>query len=64
MKDYSECLINVREFLRRAEDCFNAKNPVGASHHVMNAIHDTKDLFDFAIVQTSEKNDVEVIVCI
>ena len=62
MKDYSECLINIREFLRRAEDCFNAKNPVGASHHAMNAIHETQDLLDFAIEQTREKNDGEEIV--
>lgn len=62
MKDYSECLINVREFLRRAEDCFNAKNPVGASHHVMNAIHETQDLLDFAIEQTRENSDGEEIV--
>mgnify|MGYP003351529061 CR=1 FL=1 len=56
MKDYSECIINIKEFLRRAEDCFNAKNPTGASYHVMNVINEAQDLLDFSIEETREKN--------
>ena len=48
-KDYSECLINIKEFLRRAEDCFNAKNHMGAYHHVMNAFQETEDLLEVAL---------------
>ena len=40
MKDYSECIINIREFLRRTEDCFNAKNPMGAYKHTMDAFQE------------------------
>ena len=48
-KDYSECLINIREFLRRSEECFQAKNNMGAYHHVMNAFQETQELLDIAL---------------
>jgi hypothetical protein len=48
-KDYSECFINIRYFLRNAEDCFNAKNPMGAYHHVMNAFQEVQELLDIAL---------------
>lgn len=51
-KDYSECIIHIREFLRRAEDCFNAKNPMGAYHHVMNAFQETEDLLEIALEES------------
>ena len=49
MKDYSECIINIREFLRRTEDCFNAKNPMGAYHHAMSAFQEMEDLLEIAL---------------
>ena len=49
MKDYSECIINIREFLRRTEDCFNAKNPMGAYQHAMQAFQETEDLLEIAL---------------
>ena len=49
MKDYSECIINIREFLRRAEDCFNTKNPMGAYHHAMSAFQEVEDLLEIAL---------------
>lgn len=48
-KDYSECLINIKHFLRNAEDCFLAKNPMGAYHHVMNAFQETEELLEIAL---------------
>ena len=51
-KDYSECIINIKEFIRRAEDCFNAKNPMGAYHHVMNAFQETEDLLEIALEES------------
>jgi hypothetical protein len=54
MKDYSECLINIREFLRRTEECLQAKNAIGAVHHAMNAVNETQDLLDIAIDGTRE----------
>ena len=54
MKDYSECIINLKEFIRRSEDCFNAKNYIGAQHHVMNLVNEAQDLLDYAIEQSKE----------
>jgi hypothetical protein len=54
MKDYSECIINIREFVRRAEDAFNAKNIKGAQHHVMNLVNEAQDLLDYAIEHGKE----------
>ena len=48
-KDYSECLINIREFLRRSEECFQAKNHMGAYHHVMSAFQEMEDLLEIAL---------------
>jgi len=48
-KDYSECIINTREFLRRAEECFLARNPMGAYHHAMNAFQEIQDLLEIAL---------------
>lgn len=53
-KDYSECLINIREFLRRAEDCFLAKNPMGAYHHAMQAFQETEDLLEVALEESKK----------
>ena len=49
MKDYSECLINIREFLRRAENCFQANNHMGAYHHLMQAFKETEDVMEIAL---------------
>ena len=57
MKDYSECLINVREFLRRAEECFLAKNDIGAYEHGMNAFKEIQDLLECALEGMKEKDD-------
>lgn len=57
MKDYSECLINIREFLRRAEECFLAKNSIGAYHHGMNAFKETQDLLEFALKDMEVKDE-------
>ena len=51
-KDYSECIINIKEFIRRAEDCFNARNPMGAYHHVMSAFQETEDLLEIALEES------------
>lgn len=48
-KDYSECIINIREFLRRTEEAFLNKNPMGAYHHAMNAFQETQDLLEIAL---------------
>ena len=56
MKDYSECLLNVRFFLRNAEECFLTKNPMGAYHHVMNAFQETEELLEIAL-EESKQND-------
>ena len=62
MKDYSECLINIREFLRRAEECFLAKNDIGAYHHSMNAFKEMQDLLEVALEGMKEKDDGKEIV--
>lgn len=58
-KDYSECIINIKAFVRRAEDCFNAKNPIGAYHHTMNAFKEVEELLDIALdgCKDAEKNN-------
>lgn len=53
-KDYSECLINIKEFLRRAEECFLNKNPIGAYHHAMSAFQETQDLLDVALEEMKD----------
>ena len=55
MTDYSEQLINTREFLRRAEKCLQAKNTTGAYHHAMNAFKEIEQLLDFCL--EGMKND-------
>lgn len=57
MKDYSECLINIREFLRRTEECFQAKNSIGAYEHGMNAFKEVQDLLECALEGMKEKDD-------
>mgnify|MGYP003335285854 FL=1 len=54
MKDYSECLINIREFLRRAEGCFQANNNMGAYHHLMQAFKETQDVMEIALEKEKE----------
>jgi len=54
MKDYSECLINVRFFLRNAEECFLAKNPMGAYHHLMNAFQETEEMLEIALEESKK----------
>lgn len=49
MKDYSECIINIKEFIRRTDECFNANNPIGAYHHAMKAFQETQELLDIAL---------------
>ena len=49
MKDYSECIINIKEFIRRAEECFNDKNHMGAYHHAMKAFQETEELLEIAL---------------
>lgn len=48
MKDYSECIINIKEFLRRAEDCFNAKNPIGGKKYAEDVMREAVDLIESA----------------
>lgn len=48
MKDYSECIINIKEFVRRAEDCFNAKNPIGAQKFAEDVMRESVDLIEIA----------------
>jgi hypothetical protein len=54
MKDYSECIINAREFLRRTEDCFLAKNPMGAYHHAMALFREVEELLDVALEESKQ----------
>ncbi len=54
MKDYSECLINIRTFLRRAEECFLAKNSIGAYEHGMDAFKELQDMLEFALEDMKE----------
>lgn len=54
MKDYSECIINIKEFIRRAEDCFNAKNPIGAYKHTMDAFNEVQELLDVALEESKD----------
>jgi hypothetical protein len=55
MTDYSESIINTREFLRRAEQCLQAKNTTGAYHHAMNAFKETEALLEYCL--EGMKND-------
>jgi hypothetical protein len=54
MKDYSECIINAREFLARTEDCFNSNNPMGAYHHAMALFREAEELLDIALEEIRE----------
>ncbi len=54
MKDYAECIINIKEFVRRAEETLNAKNVIGAQHHVMNLVNEAQDLLDYTIEHSKE----------
>jgi len=48
MKDYSECIINIKEFVRRAETCFNDKNPIGAQKYVDDIVSEVTELVEIA----------------
>ena len=48
MKDYSECIINIKEFVRRAEECFNAKNPIGAQKYAEDVMREAVELIEIA----------------
>ena len=49
MRDYSEPIINTRTFLKRAEDCLLANNPMGAYHHAMNAFKEIQLIMDYCL---------------
>ena len=55
MTDYAEQLINTRHFLRRAEECLNAKNPKGAYHHMMNAFREIEELLDYCLEESKDE---------
>ena len=55
MTDYSEQLINTRHFLKRAEDCLNAKNPMGAYHHMMNVFREVEELLDYCLEESKDE---------
>ena len=52
MRDYSEHLINTRHFLKRAEECLTANNPMGAYHHMMNAFREVEALLDHCLEES------------
>ena len=53
-KDYSECITNIRTFLRRAEECFNAKNPMGAYKYTMDTFQEVEELLEIALEESKE----------
>ena len=57
MTDYSEQLINTREFLRRAEQCLQAKNTTGAYHHAMNAFKEIEALLEYCLEDMKNEAD-------
>lgn len=59
MTDYSEPIINTREFLRRAEHCLLANNPTGAYHHAMNAFKETQLIMDYCLKEMEENETNE-----
>jgi hypothetical protein len=59
MKDWSESSIDIKEFIRRAEDCCNEKNYQGATRHVINIVNEAQDWLDFLIKKTEKDFDMD-----
>lgn len=54
MKDYSESMINTREFLRRTEDCLLDNNHMGAYHYAMQAFREVQDLLEYCLEKSKD----------
>ena len=54
MKDYSELVLNAREFLKRTEECLMSRNSRGAHYHATQAVKELEDLRDLCLEMTRE----------
>jgi hypothetical protein len=57
MKDWSENSINLKEYIRRAEDCCNEGNYKGATRHVISMVNEAQDWLDFLVTKTEKDFD-------
>lgn len=55
MKDYSELLLDTREFLKRTEECLMARNSMGAHYHATQAVKEMEELRDLCLEMTREE---------
>jgi hypothetical protein len=59
MKDWSECSIDIKEYMSRAESACNSKNYQGATRHVINIINEAQDWLDFLVKKSEDDFDMD-----